>query len=303
MERNNESRRYGHYQCRKCWRTWQSAQTWCVRQSNEPIYAQDCNKCREPVYAHRVKALSDAERVIEYSKPHNQAACHRCRNQPYPCSSDQYIGRRHNSRSFMSPHNYLRQETHDHDPIRYNNYGIARNHSNHIPSHTPRDPFADVSDEHRGLKCCLVGCTLFVFTALIFGPDIAVLLVLNDSDCDIVGGSDYVAFNVSIFLEIGAWTHISLMALLFCCCGIAKFMDDCCVITAMCCSCCYWLLFVSWVVVGFFLHSEMTDDNVPDGNQCIPAMYSWCITKAIELGLALCLLLCGCVHALNSDSQ
>eukprot|EP01084_Bolivina_argentea_P024241 45188_1 len=85
------SRRYGYYRC-NCGRYWRSAYTWCYRNTNQPEYGQDCQRCQNEVFAYRVEHLlvpnKNEIRNDDLSKNHNQALCHKCRHKSHPCSSN-----------------------------------------------------------------------------------------------------------------------------------------------------------------------------------------------------------------------
>eukprot|EP01083_Nonionella_stella_P108113 314045_1 len=143
-------------------------------------------------------------------------------------------------------------------------------------------------------------------TALAFfiGSDIAALIVNGTYNCDIgasedaygyystehSNGSEYVSFNVEKFLEVGSVMHLCMCGC-FGCIAFAVFKEgllssgdkENATAGGMCCGCVSFMLFLSWTVVGFLLHSEMTPENVMDDAQCIPMVLSWSVIVLIQV--------------------
>eukprot|EP01083_Nonionella_stella_P175056 608580_1 len=143
----------------------------------------------------------------------------------------------------------------------------------------------------------IAGIGLVGLTALAFfiGSDIAALIVNGTYNCDIgasedtynteqSNGSEYVSFNVEKFLEVGSVMHLCMCGC-FGCVAIVAYTGDKENATAggMCCGCVSFMLFLSWTVVGFLLHSEMTPENVMDDAQCIPMVLSWSVIVLIQV--------------------
>eukprot|EP01084_Bolivina_argentea_P064995 118489_1 len=147
-------------------------------------------------------------------------------------------------------------------------------------------------DDKPILFCGIVGWPLLIALAFFFGSDIAALIINSKYDCDIIGGSGYITFNTSVFLQCGAIIHLSILGMLLCCTICAAITDDndisgLCIFGWICCA---FLFFIPWIVIGFLLHSEMNDSNMAH-QQCADMVYAWSIIKVIEFGGIPCLLL------------
>eukprot|EP01083_Nonionella_stella_P050566 134474_1 len=103
-----------------------------------------------------------------------------------------------------------------------------------------------------------------------------------------IGGSGYVEFNVSYFLQYGAIVHLSFLGYLCFYTYYARNINPYAV-------CVGFILCVPMVVIGFLLHSEMTPENVKDDAQCIDMVFAWSMIKLIEWGGIPCL---GCCFAM-----
>eukprot|EP01083_Nonionella_stella_P170556 580666_1 len=135
---------------------------------------------------------------------------------------------------------------------------------------------------------------IVITLAFLVGSDIAALAVNDKYDCNMDGGSEYVSFNVPEFLEYGAIIHLSILGWLLCCgcCSMGP-GGEMSFYAGGCAVCCGFMFFISWIVIGFLLHSEMTPDNVVNDSQCITMVHAWTIIKVIEFGGIPFLMCCG----------
>eukprot|EP01083_Nonionella_stella_P300757 1028442_1 len=134
------------------------------------------------------------------------------------------------------------------------------------------------------MRLCMFGWCGIIALGLLFATDAAALAINNEYECNIIGGSEYVSFNVFDFLQSGAVVHFVLMALSLCAFAVYSCASDPGTYAGGCTVCCGYMFYISWIVIGFLMHSEMNENNVVDDKECIPMMLSWCILKTIEFG-------------------
>lgn len=74
---------FGHYQCSKCTRKWQSAYSWANK-------GQECQRCSIMIYPHRQEPLKkgEEESKIDKNKSHDGSRCEKCQQLGYSCKSD-----------------------------------------------------------------------------------------------------------------------------------------------------------------------------------------------------------------------
>eukprot|EP01084_Bolivina_argentea_P279670 478136_1 len=138
------------------------------------------------------------------------------------------------------------------------------------------------------LHYILIFIILTVSFGLIFGSDIAALVIVNNNDCDLAleNGSKFLHFGVFQYLLIGSVFHIVcgsifLITVLVCVMWLEKYVDDefipCLGIMIVCG---FISFFISWSVVGAILYSEM-DQSTSVNKQCSDMVLSWVILKLL----------------------
>ena len=99
--------------------------------------------------------------------------------------------------------------------------------------------------------------------------------------------SDYVSFDVSTWIMMAAISHIIIMIAgpccgLICCC-VGSLIDKdstASMVVLACCGCCLWILCNIWMIIGFILHSEMSDEG---NDVCKNMVNAWSIIQATEV--------------------
>ena len=150
-------------------------------------------------------------------------------------------------------------------------------------------------DTYQGSDGCFQGFALFcrylIMISLFIAKDIALLNVNGNNDCNgtlLNRESEYVAFDVDVWIRVGCISHLVIMVCILLCSGmvfIGNIGDlDWFLIGHGIVGCFLWLFTSAWMVIGFLLHSEMENDV---NNDCKQMVYIWCIIQVIENVLSL----------------
>eukprot|EP01083_Nonionella_stella_P031759 86936_1 len=137
-------------------------------------------------------------------------------------------------------------------------------------------------------------CFSMAIIGLLFGPDIAGLIIATNNDCDLTtdgGGSKYVDFSVNTYLLAGCSVHLCccVMIALCCCVYIDTQMCSCISSDVICIPLLPSTLFcIVWGIIGCSLYEEMDHQNNASNKQCADVMISWITLRILEPCLLFC---------------
>ena len=138
---------------------------------------------------------------------------------------------------------------------------------------------------------------ILAILGIMFGKEIASLVVLSYHDCNITGGNDRVSFDVNQWILVGAVCNISIYTAALCFFGCRYQGEkvenqttdsDIFVLSGPICMPCCCCFQIAWMVIGFLLYGEMINDaNIND--ECKNMVLSWNVLQAIQVTFLPCL--------------
>eukprot|EP01083_Nonionella_stella_P216940 779202_1 len=141
-------------------------------------------------------------------------------------------------------------------------------------------------------------CYLLAIIGVVFGTDIAGLVIATNNDCDLTidGGSMYVLFGVNAYLLSGCSVHLATVLICVIICLMLVCLDKTDALdlalqlvsngcdSQVCIGCVVVsnvLFSISWAVIGCLLYSEMEQNNVSN-KQCADVTISWAVFRFVE---------------------
>eukprot|EP01083_Nonionella_stella_P031758 86932_1 len=129
-------------------------------------------------------------------------------------------------------------------------------------------------------------CSSMAVIGILSGTDIAGLVIVMNNNCDLTidGGSKYVLFGVNTYLLSGCSVHLDIVwicviiGVTLLCLGKTDALPQLCL---GCCVVCNVLFSISWAVIGCLLYSEMEKNSVSN-KQCADVTISWAVFRFVE---------------------
>eukprot|EP01084_Bolivina_argentea_P029769 55249_1 len=138
----------------------------------------------------------------------------------------------------------------------------------------------------QSLYVCLVACILLALLGVLFGTDIAGLIIASNNNCNLTTTS----LTINDFLIYGCSLHLGLLTFMLICAIFSLhyawdlYLNDLEKIASCAVFSCSFLIYAFcfvWSVIGFVLYQKMDKKHLSN-KQCADMIMSWSVLRIIE---------------------